>query len=1131
MHNNIMAAGSRDRPPMLATGRYAQWRSRNDNQSGQFGSQRTVNVAGAKEKVGSPVVKQTRIQCFNCKEFGHFTKECKKPKRVKDSAFHKEKMLLCKLAEKGVPLQAGQSDWLADTDEEIDEQELEVQYNDEYNVFANVNQHCKQSEFTSNTCLVEKDDSDVTLDSMNTCKHDIQTDQNADDERDALANLIANLKLDVDENKMIQKQLKKANKSLVHELEQCKYILAETSKTLEKSNSVRDSCLVALQTKQSEFEKYKACNDRTIDYDKLEQSCVLLEEYCVLPKSRSCVLSRVHCIVQLILFIVDSRCTKHMTGNLKLLCNFYEKFLGTVRFGNDQFVPILGYGDLVQGNVTINRKSTCFVRDLQGNDLLVGNCRSSMGETFNGSYSLRPPTAHDIQILIKTCLMPLALKTQNDSLAFVHELNQEMHADLKYVKSIEKEIDDLECDKAEFLNMYDTILEECVSNDVICTYFHSLSNLDAHNELQCLYLHKVKECECLALKISNQTESVSKEVYTKLLRSFAQLEKNSISLELGLQQSKEQLKNNTVYNEQASNVFRKECEQYFKIQYLKAQLQDKNIAIRVTHKTNVSRPQLRSNQLTDKAMPNNSHVKAKETELEDHHDLICQIFHRPLILLQIVQLILFIVDSGCTKHMMGNLKLLCNFAKKYLGTIRFGNDKFAPNVGYGDLAQGNITINRVYYVEGLNHNLFSVGQFCDVDLEKQLHQLHFVMANASPTQAWLWHRRLSHLNFDYIKFLSKKDVVIGLPKLKYVEDQLCSSYEVSKVKRSSIKTNSVPSLKGGLNFLHMDLYGPMRIASINGKKYILAEAIATACYTQNRSIIILTHEKMAYHIINDRKPLIKHLHIFSCTCYLIRDGENLDKMKEKGDQCIMVGYFTQSKGYRVYNKRTRLIVESIYLKFDEIKEMLETSVTIDTSGLVPQRQKASDYDNSNLVPQIQHVLPSAETTHPSQQELDLLFGPLYDEFFNTGTSSVNKSSSPTDNPKQRDTPLTRNIQSSTEPTNLTNANAKKTMIIKQIMNLPILSVHEYKKLLSLPHTKYGIDFEESFASVARLEAVRIFIAYATHKYFPIYKMDVKTAFLNGPLKEEVYVAQLGGFVNPDHLKKVYQLRKSLHGLK
>nr|GEZ34482.1 integrase, catalytic region, zinc finger, CCHC-type, peptidase aspartic, catalytic [Tanacetum cinerariifolium] len=192
---------------------------------------------------------------------------------------------------------------------------------------------------------------------------------------------------------------------------------------------------------------------------------------------------------------------------------------------------------------------------------------------------------------------------------------------------------------------------------------------------------------------------------------------------------------------------------------------------------------------------------------------------------KIVQLIIFIVDSGCTKHIKGNLKLLCNFVEKFLGTVHFGNDQFALTLGYGDLVQGNVMINMVYYVEGLNHNLFLVGQFCNADLEVAFrkstcfvrdlqgndllvgnrgsdfytisHQESTsstplcLMAKATPTQAWLWHRRLSHLNFDYINLLSKKlphlnfdyinllskkYIMIGLPKLKYVKDQLCSSY-------------------------------------------------------------------------------------------------------------------------------------------------------------------------------------------------------------------------------------------------------------------------------------------------------------------------------------------------------------------
>nr|GEU84338.1 integrase, catalytic region, zinc finger, CCHC-type, peptidase aspartic, catalytic [Tanacetum cinerariifolium] len=391
-------------------------RFKNDSQSGQFGNQRKVNVAAARDNVGSQVVQQFGIQCFNCREFGHFAKECRKPKRVKDSAYHKEKMLLCKQAEQCVSLQAEQA-----------------------------------------SRIVETDDSNVILDSPDMCEDDIQNEQNdveSDDERVVLANLIANLKLDVDENKKIQKQLKKANTTLAQELK----------------------------------------------------------------------------------------------------------------------------------------------------------------ETLN---------ANDVCATCNKCLV------DSNHFAYV----------------------------------------------------------------------------------------------TKML--------------------------------------------------------------------------------------NDVHDRTKKPKVVP------------------------IVSGYCS----------------------FGNDQFALILGYGDLVQGNVTINRVYYVKGLNHTLFLVGQFCDANLEvafrkstcfvrdlrgndlltgnrgSDLYTISIqestsstplcLMAKSSPTQAWLWHRRLSHLNFDYINLLSKKDIVIGLPKLSYVKDQLCSSYELSKVKRSSFKSKVVPSLKRMLNLLHIDLCGPMRVASINGKKYIL----------------------------------------------------------------------------------------------------------------------------------------------------------------------------------------------------------------------------------------------------------------------------------------------------------------------
>nr|GFA08900.1 hypothetical protein [Tanacetum cinerariifolium] len=214
---------------------------KNDKQSGQFRNQRTVNVVGARENVGSPVVQQSGIQCFNCKEFRHFDKECKKLKRVKDSVYHKEKMLLCKQAEKAHYSYMEKIQEVPTADSGTDFEPLEqVQNNSRYNVFPNDIQHSEQSESDSNTCLVETDDSNVIPDSPDMCDDDIHNDQNdveSDDERVALANLIANLKLDVDENKKIQKQLNKANTTLAQELKECKTILAENSKTLGESNS------------------------------------------------------------------------------------------------------------------------------------------------------------------------------------------------------------------------------------------------------------------------------------------------------------------------------------------------------------------------------------------------------------------------------------------------------------------------------------------------------------------------------------------------------------------------------------------------------------------------------------------------------------------------------------------------------------------------------------------------------------------------------------------------------------------------------------------------------------------------------------------------------------------------------
>nr|GEY80823.1 hypothetical protein [Tanacetum cinerariifolium] len=301
---------------------------------------------------------------------------------------------------------------------------------------------------------------------------------------------------------------------------------------------------------------------------------------------------------------------------------------------------------------------------------------------------------------------------------------------------------------------------------------------------------------------------------------------------------------------------------------LKAQLQDKGIVIRVVPTTSVSRPQLKSNLMGDRVMCNNSQGKKQDVEdqrrnvklsknitsvtacndslnaktlnvnfvcatcdkcvLNERNDMcvlksINGVISRTKMPID-VPIVLFIVDSGCSKHMMGNLKLLINFVEKFLGTVKFGNDQMAPVLGYGDLVQGAVMIKWVYYVEGLNHNLFSVGQFRDADLEvafrKSTCHIRDLKGNDLLT-AWLWHRRLSHLNFDTINLLSTNDIVVGLPNLKFVKDHLFSSCELGKARRKSFHTKTTPSSKRRLQLLHMDLCGPMQVASINGKRYVL----------------------------------------------------------------------------------------------------------------------------------------------------------------------------------------------------------------------------------------------------------------------------------------------------------------------
>nr|GEU48400.1 hypothetical protein [Tanacetum cinerariifolium] len=699
-------------------------------------------------------------------------------------------------------------------------------------------------------------------------------------------------------------------------------------------------------------------------------------------------------------------------------------------------------------------------------------------------------------------------------------------------------------------------------------------------------------------------------------------------------------------------------------------------------------------------------------------------------------------DKACTSNPQEPMrKRFLN--STFLGTVRFGNDHIAAILGYGDLKWGNITIERVYFIEGLVHNLFLVGQFYDANLEiafrrntcfirdldvvdllkgKRSINLYTInlydmastspiclMAHATPTKSWLWHQRLSHLNFDTINDLTKNDLVSGLPKLYYAKEHLCPSCEQGKSKRASHPPKPILNSKQRLHLFHMDLYGPMRVASINGKRYVLvivddysrytwvyflrtkdetpeeyfdsvgithetfavktpqqngvverrnrtlveaartmlifshallflwAEAIVTACYTQNLSIIHLRFNKIPYELIQGRKLDISYLHIFGALYYLKNDREDIGKLGAKRDIGFFIGYSANSVAYRVYNQRKRKIMETM-----NITSKLE--LTYAPSTITPQRPSERDLDilfeplhNEYLggrpsdAPRTIHVAPvvhnlqaptasmSFQDSAPQQRNLtpsptasaadNVLnavfegylfvnpFGTLSTESVVSSTQYVDPSNMhtfyqpyPHNYQWTKDHPLEQVIGEPSRP--VLTRNQLKTdgdmciyaltvSIIKpktvkealtdpawidsmqeelhQFIRLDVLELvpspdsikpltlkwlfknkHDEENTVIRNKTRLvvrgyrqeeGINFEESFTPVARMEAIRIFLAYAAHKGFTVYQMDVKTAFLHSSLKEDVYVCQPEGFIDFDYPSHVYKLKKALYGLK
>ncbi|GJT69795.1 retrovirus-related pol polyprotein from transposon TNT 1-94, partial [Tanacetum coccineum] len=839
-NNNLRTSSNTRNKNMDTTPRY-----KNDNQTGQFGNQRAVNVVGARETVGGLVVQQSGIQCFNCKEFGHYAKECRKPKR------------------------------LADTNEEIDEQELEAHYS----YMAKI-QEVPNADSGTDAEPLEQDD---------------QNDVECDDEHVALANLIANLKLDVDENKKIQKQLKKANATLTQELTECKSILAETSRTLGESNSIRDSCFSIKQ--DLEFERFNAL--MIVQYDLTNLNEVVKEKHDELVKQSLLTKSHYEGLVkEKTKVITDLKLKEEKDIDKMISMENQLKFLNEIVYKRSQSIQTI--------------------------HMLAPKC-----PTFNG----RPTFAN-----------PRYLKKAQNEIPCLYAIPH---------------------DQSDPANRLVPDREETLTLD---NESRSKLNKDLVKPFDYIKLNSLYEI------FKPPTQHYEIQFAQQVKYSFAKLEKHSISLEIALQECQEQLKNDTVCKEKASNVFRKEREQYFEIQDLKAQLQDKNIAISelkkliekckgksvetkfdkpsivrqpnaqripkpsvlgklapfsdslarnnfvkkksvsktneseglskpvtsqnlpqtasqavrntnvikpgmyriessttqtrapqltqtsrntnprvststgVAHRTNVSRPKPRSNQMKDKVVPNTSHVKFKKIEVEEH-PRISSISNQTKSVTACNDSLtsrtsnVNAVCATCGKCVFNSNHDAC--VSKYLNDVnaRTRKPKSQANksvatphkktVASESTTQKSKSYYRMLYEKTNKEWKWWIAQQCPsgykwvpktkmkwvpkVRNESVPKRVSFAIDNVSRITNVLKLTNTLGSNLSCIPS-SSNSLEDCLPKLKYVKDQLCWSCEISKAKRSSFKSKAVPSSKGRLEQLQ-----PHAILRIDQSSYRLME--------------------------------------------------------------------------------------------------------------------------------------------------------------------------------------------------------------------------------------------------------------------------------------------------------------------
>ncbi|GJU82340.1 retrovirus-related pol polyprotein from transposon TNT 1-94 [Tanacetum coccineum] len=1117
------------------------------NRGTGYDNQRVVNVAGARENVGTQVVQQSGIQCYNLQEYGQIEMQSKQTGGMKLIDKPKAQELEAQylnMAQNSIGYL--QMLIILRPIYDVGRCKKVQNYNIKYNGFANDSEHLEQPEFVNDTNPDEQGDTNIPTDSLDMSNNGGQADQDEDDdlarECDLLASLIEKLKCEIDDSKNRNKFLESSKKTLIDKL-------------------------------KGEIEDFKTKNK-------------------------------------------------------------------TLESSNNHF------------------------------------------------------------------------KEANNELSKTNQLM------FKHLKKFQAELD-----------------REYYYADHMNAILGVYTTLDEFTDLQCDYVDQVVKCERLEKELSKRTNNVNNKSFNELSKRFSELEQHSINLELALQQNlKAQLQDKDIAISELKKLIEKMKGKYVETKFekpsvirqpnaFKSQRQsvlgmykvhtkpnqtrtpqlpqdirktNKRVSFstRVIPTTSVSRPQLKSNQLEDRVMHNNS--EGKKQQVEDHRRNFKFSNNKTSV-------------TGKDRPPMlapGNYVQWKSRIKRYIDTkpnnelihycLQNPPYKFKWTEKTVPVAEGSSETTTEGYME----NYKNVSQDIRDQLNAEAEAVQIILTgidndiystvDACPNACEMWKaiERLkqgesinvqdleTNLYWEFGKFTSRDgeslesyysrfykmmnelvrnqcDVTNHQVNVQFLL-QLQPEWQrfVTLVKQSQeLKTVSYHKLYDILK-QHQNEVNEIRAERLARKEIVNSSA---PIYDQEPTTVTeddeMSKEKeidklMALISLSFKKiykPTNKTFELHQTPAELIKiilqestyelDGENLDKMKEKGDACIFVGYSTHSRAYRVFNKRTRIIVETIHVNFDELTQMASDYVSSDPAPQCPTTVLEQDSLSPN--PQSQENVHKAAETVTTSNELDLLFSLMFDELLNGTTPVVSKSSAvhagdaldkrqhhnithtstttvvadppplniqtipyttnqaPTQLPtvtaleniiqaetnienaqvdddefinifsrpvQERGEALTRRqletdgemcmfalTVSRTKPKNIKEAMADSAWIEsmqEELHQFDRLDLWKNKRdeentvIRNKSHPvakgytqKEGIDFKESFAPVARLEAVRLFIVYAAHKSFTVYQMDVKMAFLYGPLKEEVYVNQPDGFVDTYHPDHVYRLKKALYGLK